>query len=54
MKRCVGCEEELAQAYNFQQKHGLYLADSWTTNIEDRKKHFRIMMLTDNGSVLVW
>ena len=50
---CDGCKYEIEEAYDFQQE-GLHLVDAWYTYLGEKGKHFFIMMVDDDGKVMVW
>ena len=55
ISNCKGCEEELYQAYEYQQQ-GLYLATSMNCKMSQnigRKGHFGLIMVNDKGKIIV-
>jgi len=46
---CKGCEEEFDMACEYQEENDLHLA-SWPFG----KGHFHIVMVNDNGKIVVW
>ena len=51
MNKCKGCQVELEDAYEYQNK-GLYLATSLEREF-DKRKHFFLTMVNDEGEVIV-
>lgn len=50
---CYGCEEELNHALDYQDNESLHLVQQELTKI-GLKGHVKIMMVNDNGKVLVF
>lgn len=49
---CKGCEEELYQAYYYQAR-GFHLVQSDITNLGVKGKHLCIMMVDDEGKIMI-
>jgi hypothetical protein len=54
IKKCIGCEEELKIAIEFQNKYGYSIAtgDKGTIGLED-VTHLSIVMIDDEGNIII-
>ncbi|MBI1970081.1 hypothetical protein HYS48_05280 [Candidatus Woesearchaeota archaeon] len=51
---CPGCEQELWDAFEYQQTEGWHLANDGKYSVPGKKGHLCIIMVDDKGRVRLW
>ena len=50
---CKGCQEDFAYACGLQEEEELYLVQAEITHIGEKDKHFFLMMVDDEGKIVI-